>query len=451
MSPLDELTRPWEIWLVHHTHVDLGYTEPQDTILRKHAEFIAQALDDCTATDALPPGERFVWTCEVAWTVKAFLARFPERAAEFFKRVREGRIEVTALYLQLTDLFTQTLLEETTDYALELGRRHDFEVVTAMNDDVNGWSWGLPDLLSKRGVRYLDTAINETRALGVRPRPALFRWVGPGGGNVLFWHSNGYLTGNGLALTGAGADQRVAGFLKGLEDGAYPHHTIGVRIHGENHDNAPPGRWICNVVRNWNAVHPEGPRLRLVTSRQWFAHAAANWPADFIEHRAAWPDWWADGNGSAAAETALVRQAQADLGTLKSLAEATGVEPPQDRLERAREAAAFFCEHTWGAWCSTDAPDCLTSKAQWNTKAGFAYTAAVETASLVQEILSTEADRRGEGTPGLLVFNPSAQPRSDVVELTVADADLGLPSAMRIWTPVRTEIGSAFHLIDEAT
>ena len=176
MTALNTLTRPWEIWLVHHTHVDIGYTEPQDIILRKHAEFVAHALDHCTATDNLPEGERFCWTCEVAWTVKAFLARYPERADEFFRRVREGRIEVTALYLQLTDLFTQELLEDTTDYALALGREHGFAVVTAMNDDVNGWAWGLPDLLAARGVRFMDTAINETRALGVRPRPALFRW-----------------------------------------------------------------------------------------------------------------------------------------------------------------------------------------------------------------------------------------------------------------------------------
>ena len=61
-SDLSNLARRWEIWLVHHTHVDIGYTEPQDVILRKHAEFVAQALDFCTATDALPSGERFCWT-----------------------------------------------------------------------------------------------------------------------------------------------------------------------------------------------------------------------------------------------------------------------------------------------------------------------------------------------------------------------------------------------------
>ncbi len=442
---------PGEIWLVHHTHVDIGYTEPQDVILRKHAEFIAQALDNCSATDNLPEGERFCWTCEVAWTVKTFLARYPERAEEFFRRVREGRIEVTALYLQLTDLFTLELLEETSDYAIKLGRENGFEVVTAMNDDVNGWAWGLPDLLAARGVRFMDTAINETRALGVRPRPSMFRWTGPNGGSLLFWHSHGYLTGNSLGLDREGADERVEGLLRGLTEAGYPLDAVELRVQGASHDNAPPGLWLCDSVRKWNATHPRGPRLRLVTACQWFEYAAAHWPEPLTEHRAAWPDWWADGNGSAAAESALVRRAQADLVTLKSLAAATGIEPPAARVERAREAAAFFCEHTWGAWCSTDDPDCLTSKAQWSSKAGFAYTAAVETRCLVQDALSAVAKQEPCEVAGILVFNPSNHVRSDIAELLAVDADLGFAGPAWVPTPVRAEPGPAFHLRDAET
>ncbi len=456
MADFIDLTRPWEIWLVHHTHVDIGYTEPQDVILRKHAEFVAQALDYCTATDPLPPGERFCWTCEVAWTIKAFLKRYPERSAEFFHRVREGRIEVTALYLQLTDLYTLELLEQTTDYAFDLARAHDFEIVTAMNDDVNGWTWGLPDLLSRRGVRNMDTAINETRSLGVRPRPAMFRWTGPQGGSVLFWHSDGYLRGNSLDLAGTNGAARVAAYLKRLEDAGYPHHIIEVRIHGENHDNAPPGLWLSETVRRWNAkarARQGMPTLRLVTPRAWFSEVATRWPAPLSEHRAGWPDWWADGNGTAAAESALVRQAQADMKTLAALTQATGQPAPADRLERARDAAAFFCEHTWGAWCSTDDPASLTSRAQWNTKSGYAYTAAVEAGSLVQDMLSAEATRGGyaQSGPGILVFNPSDKLRTDLVDVLIADADVGLPAPAWIPAPIRTEDGPAFHLVAGAS
>lgn len=450
MPALSDTTRPWEIWLVHHTHVDIGYTEPQDLILRKHAEFVAQALDCCTATDALPEGERFVWTCEVAWTVKAFLARYPERAEEFFRRVREGRIEVTALYLQLTDLYGQDLLEETTDYAMTLARTRNFEIVTAMNDDVNGWTWGLPDLLANRGIRYMDTAINPTRAHCVQPRPMVFRWTGPQGGSVLFWHSRGYLRGNKLAIDQPDGPARAAACVQELEAAGYPHRVVEVRIQGANHDNAPPGVWLSEAVRRWNAAG-HLPRLRLVTPRIWFEEVAAHWPAPIIEHRAGWPDWWADGNGSAAAESALARRAQADLVTIKSMAAAMRQTTPPERMERAREAAAFFCEHTWGAWCSTDTPDNLTSKAQWNTKAGFAYTAAVEANALLQDLLADEIRRRANGQPGVLVFNPLDQARTDLVELTVADADLGLANPGWVPAPVRSDPGQAFHLVDVET
>jgi hypothetical protein len=38
----------------------------------------------------------------------------------------------------------------------------------------------------------------------------------------------------------------------------------------------------------------------------------------------------------------------------------------------------LFDEHTWGAYSSVEAPHSLFSQAQWNRKAGFAYTAAME-------------------------------------------------------------------------
>lgn len=440
----------WTVFLVHHTHVDIGYTEPQRVILRKHADFVAQALDFCTASDTLPPGERFCWTCEVAWTVKAFLQQYPHRREEFFRRVREGRIEVTALYLQLTDLFTLELLEETTDYACQLAKQHGFELLTAMNDDVNGWAWGLPDLLRRRGVRYMDTAINETRALGVRPRPRPYRWTGPEGGTLLLWHGDGYLQGNALRLGQPAAEESIERYLSHLEASGYPTTSIEVRVHGRCHDNAPPGLWLCDAVQAWNKTYQQ-IHLVLCTPRQWFEHIEANWGDPIQEHRLAWCDWWADGNGSALYEVAAVRQAQADLKTIGSLAGFTGAAPQAERLQHAREAATFFCEHTWGAWCSTDDPASLSSKAQWNTKAEFGYAAAVEAQSLLRDMLWTEVIKAADDGPGLLVFNPLPDARTDAVELLVADADMGLPAPPWVPTPRREDPPSPFHLQDVQT
>ena len=48
------------------------------------------------------------------------------------------------------------------------------------------------------------------------------------------------------------------------------------------------------------------------------------------------------------------------------------------RADRTYESMTLFDEHTWGAYSSVEAPNSLFSRAQWNRKAGFAYTAAME-------------------------------------------------------------------------
>ena len=45
---------------------------------------------------------------------------------------------------------------------------------------------------------------------------------------------------------------------------------------------------------------------------------------------------------------------------------------------RIYESMTLFDEHTWGAYSSVEAPHSLFSRAQWNRKAGYAYTAAME-------------------------------------------------------------------------
>jgi len=443
MPVLPGITRPWEIFLVHHTHVDIGYTEPRQLLFRKHAAFIDRALDFIAETDDYPDDAKFRWTCEVSWTVKNFLARKPERAEEFFRRVREGRIEVTGIYLQLTDLFGKELLERSLDYTAGLAGEHDFQVVTGMNDDVNGWAWGLPAMMAGRGMRYLDTAINETRALGVRPRPHPFYWASPGGERVLLWHGQGYLHG-GMWEDPATREQRMTDYLVELEKSPYPHRAIEVRIPGEAHDNAPPGRWISDFVRDWNERW-EYPRLRFVTPRAWFEHLAADWPGEIPEFRLGWPDWWADGNGSALYESALARKAQADLLT----ARAFNIPLDLERVEATEEAAMFFCEHTWGAWCSTDDPESLESRAQWNMKAGFAYTAATEASALARDAARAAAPAGGEAV--IAVFNPLPFPRTDLAEALVIDAVIDPALAGWVPAPRREDEGPAFHLLDVET
>ncbi len=491
MPRLSDLTRPWVLWLVHHTHVDIGYTEPQPILFRKHGDFIATALDYCSLTDDRPEGERFCWTCEGVWSIHRFLERHPQRRDEFFRRVRDGRIEVTGLYVNLTDLFGADLLERTLEFGAELAREGGFDIVTAMQNDVNGWTWGLPAMLASRGIRYFDTGINETRARGVRPRPSLFHWAAPGGERVLTWMGGGYLQGTFLGQPDA--PERLAGMLADLESGGYPHHALELRVHGEDHDNAPPGLWIPDLVRDWNA-RQDAVKLRLCTAREWFQHAEAEWPEPIPTRQAAWPDWWADGNGSALFEVTRVRKAQADLLTARALA-ANGAPLDREVETAAVEAAAFFCEHTWGSWNSTDDPHHPESQAQWAFKAEKAHHAATLAAHLVTQAARSQATaastgqataasigqataasigqataasigqatatsigqatatsaQPSAGAMRLAVFNPLPFLRDDTVETLVPDSAVTGQAPGMVLQPRRLDDGPPFHLVDEDT
>jgi len=124
--------KPWKIYFVQHTHTDIGYTRPQTEILPEHLRYIDYALDYCDQTDSLPDDARFRWTCETSWAVNEYLRTRPPAQVERLKRrAAEGRIELTALYLNSSDLGD----EPTIAASLQPGawfRTQGFKVKTAM-------------------------------------------------------------------------------------------------------------------------------------------------------------------------------------------------------------------------------------------------------------------------------------------------------------------------------
>lgn len=91
--------RKLEIFLLAHSHNDIGYTALQADVERQQNSNIEAGLRLARATAEYPPGARFKWNVEVLWCVENYLrAATPAQRVAFFAAVKNGQIGLDAFY-----------------------------------------------------------------------------------------------------------------------------------------------------------------------------------------------------------------------------------------------------------------------------------------------------------------------------------------------------------------
>ena len=421
--------RKWTVYLNQHTHTDIGYTRPQTEILPEHLRYIDYALDYCDLTDNLPDDARFRWTCETAWAVRQYLNDRPAaQIARLRQRVREGRIEVTGLLINMSELTTENSLAALVRPVRAITEEFGIPVRTAMQDDVNGAGWCLADYLNGIGIRYLNMGINKTRSLLPFDKPTCFWWESPSGKRILAYRSDHYMTANFWGIETGDANHirpRLADYLTSLEQRHYPFDRVGVQFSGYYTDNSPPSTVACGFVKAWNEKYA-WPRLRLSTVHEFPAWVEKEQGGKLEVHRQAWPDWWTDGFGSAARETAAARETETAMDVNhRLLAMARLLGAPLPAPTGCRDAAImdnllFYEEHTFGAAESITDPLAENAQIQWGEKSSYVWSAVKDSALLREEALGLLQRflPRAE-VPTLAVFNTLNWPRSGLVRVYI--------------------------------
>ncbi len=423
--PIDEL------YILHHTHVDVGYTDLQPAIYERHLDIIDQALDLCRASDDYPEAARFRWIHEFSWPVMRYLRERPARAPELLARLREGRMELCGLYLDPTELCDRRALQESLKPALRLSREQGLPPPCVMTTDIPGQPWSLADVMAEHGLSCLSVSPNAMVSKPIEvERP--FYWVGPEGGKVLVWQTdwrNGwYGEGHSLGFPQGleVARERVLAYLALLQSEAYPWRVLALHMGA---DNYPPFEGLSDLVAGWN--EDTGlPRMRIATNREFFTRLLELHAGEFAAHQLAWPDWWANGVGSAAYETALSRETHCRLRRIEALQASLD---DQTDLWPVFEDLLLFDEHTWG--CSNMAlkPYSFESRASWAFKSATIYRAVDAARRLEQGLVA-----RAAAGSDLGVFNPSAHTHVGPVELgTLPDDVVALVSPERAAVPVQ--------------
>ena len=345
-----------EILLLHHSHLDVGYTHSQPIVWELQQEFLSQAVDWLEHTADLPEPSRPKWTCEATEPVRRWLAAASEHEIDrFTSLVHQGRIGLSALRWHVTANIDHAGLERLIAGKRELEQRLNTSIRVACQHDVNGVPWPLADVLIDHGVDLYVTAINPHLGRPVQPRPGVFNWQAPSGRELRVFNGHAYTMFDQLLYAWDDSVDRMGAGWRELE--ARLHETgyslpfvyLTSTCSPVMWDNGPPNPFLPELVTKWNESEL-GPIVRYATFDDLLERVSAI-SADDIELLSGdWTDYWSFGLGSAPVATALSRRAK----RLVTAASTLYYERPHSTAARALELVDLFDEHTFGFWNTAD-------------------------------------------------------------------------------------------------
>ncbi|MFA6126624.1 MAG: glycoside hydrolase family 38 C-terminal domain-containing protein [Bacteroidales bacterium] len=419
--------KKWGVDFVQHSHTDIGYTRPQSEILAEHLRFIDYALDYCDQTDQMPDDAKFRWSCESSWVTREFLRTRPKfQIDRFLKRIAEGRIEVTGMYANMAEILDENIMYDFLQPLKEFDKL-GIPVKMAMQNDINGLAWCLPDYYKNTGVKYVSMGSNYTRAVVPFDQPTCFWWESPSGARLLSFRADIYMTPNDYGLINKSPKfaANMLWHLANLDKNNYPFDRIALEFCGYRTDNAPPSTLACEVVKQWNARY-EYPKFRLALISEFLEYVEKNYADELPVYRNAWLDWWTDGCGTSSRETAEVRRTQnlkqVDDGLFAMVSMMGGELGPEleSKMDHISENALLFDEHTSGASESINLPFSENSTKQWLQKGAYAWEALKKVTLLNEEGLARMQEfLKKADFPVIYVINSMGWARSGDISLFV--------------------------------
>jgi alpha-mannosidase len=417
-----------EILVLHHSHLDVGYTHSQPILWELQQEFITQAIDWLEQTHDLPCDSRPKWTCEATEPLRRWLAQASPAQIERFRTLhRQGRIGVAALRWHVGAAVDRAGLQRLLDGKEELEQLLGATVRVACQHDVNGVPWPLADVLLDAGVDLFVMAVNPHLGRAVQPRPGMFLWEAPSGRTLRVFNGHQYTMFDQLLHAWDGSVERMAEgwdvLARRLRDLHYPFPFVYLTSTCSPilWDNAPPNPFLPDLIQRWNEAG-RGPRVRYATLDDLRERAIAVPENALPILRGDWTDYWSFGYGSAPLATGLNQRA-------KQLAAAAFVLTGGDEspaLRRARDRIDLYDEHTFGYWETADHhPQSQTIELLKQALAHEGYELASFAVMDSLERLTGNA-AADNGVKGVILCNPGLYPltvRPDLPEAWFAEPE----------------------------
>ncbi|MEI7634285.1 MAG: DUF5054 domain-containing protein [bacterium] len=267
------------LFVVHKTHLDVGFTDLAETVVRQYVEDFVPAATRM-ALELNSPGQpkRFVWTLS-SWLLCEALERLRgSDRRQLDKAILSGGVTWHALpFTAHSEYLGETLYRHCLSFSAALDKRYGHKTIAAKVTDVPGHSRGIVRILWEEGVRFLHVGVNSS---SMPPEvPPMFVWRDSGGREVVVAYSPRY---------------------GGLN--TFPEAGVGLHVAHTNDNTGPPTLADCTALHaDLSARHPG----TVVEAAPLDAFAKAAW-----EHRARLRvvtaeigDTWIHGTGTDPAKT----------------------------------------------------------------------------------------------------------------------------------------------------
>lgn len=391
----------------------MPHTHWEGAVFKTREDYLTMGLPNIlTAIRLLKEFPEYKFTLDQVAYFKPFLERYPEAAGDFRRFLAEGRLEIAGgMDVMPDDVKTggEALIRQ-----IQYGKRYcreqlGIDVKVAWLLDTFGHNAQLPQLL--RGAGY--TSFYAARGVPREETPMEFRWRGLDGTEIpTVWLPGSY----GLFYWPPNKPAEFARFFRDRYATLDRYATGQERAGLAGVDVSEPEQHVVPLVRGFNQAADSPFTIRYSTPSE-FASALARRPHLPLVTNELSPIF----QGTYSSRIAL-RQTARQVENLLLTAEKLGAigswlgTPADDAmLWRAWEPTLFNQAHDIASGVMTDH---VTEDTQYGFE--FAKRLGTEMVESGLDRLVGAIDTRGGGTP-IVIFNPLAWPRTDVVEV-----DLGI-------------------------
>lgn len=346
----------WEIFLVLHSHTDLGFTAPISDVAKIHNDNTDVAVLYCKETENWPSGSQFKWTCEVSWQLQNYIRdRNHSKVNELFEQVRKKNIEIAGLYSgELTELLGHEEASRSFYYAAKLRRKYGVNIDTAMLCDVPGCTKGFVQIMAKSGIKNFIVADNNFIAPFLTrtdlPRP--FYWRGDDNTKVLSWYTDhpfyAYIEGQnyGLSYSCSETRDKLPYKLLELEKSGYMFNEFQFQY---AFDNFRIEFRPAAIVKEWNEKWAY-PKIKISTAGE-FLNTVRNKHNDKIPVKSGdWTNWWDGIVTGFPNEASLARKMHEMVPAIETMAAclkySVGSEYPAEKITEMYDNLLAFDEHS---------------------------------------------------------------------------------------------------------